>query len=276
MPRSRSESSSSGGRPWALITGGSTGIGRELARLAAEDGWSLVLVARSRERLTEAATALAAEHGVETVAIPMDLTVAGAAEELLERVDERGIEVEFLVNNAGFGRSRGFHDVPLATQRKMLALNIGALADLCRLLLPRMLERGRGRVLNVGSGAGYVPGLGFTAYAATKAFVLHLSEGLAAEYAGTGVTVSVLCPGPVDTPFFGAAGMPRPGGIRGLALANPRAVARAGYRGALAGRVIINPGFLPRLVPVFTRLCPRAVVRWAGRLTGAQLRGPRR
>ena len=134
-----------------------------------------------------------------------------------------------------------------------------------------MLERGRGRILNVGSGAGYVPGLGFTTYAATKAFVLHLTEGLAGELAGTGVTASVLCPGPVNTPFLGTAGLQGFRGVRALALADPRKVARAGYRGALRGRVVINPGFFPRLVPWVPRLLPRAVVRWLGQQVGGQM-----
>ena len=118
----------------------------------------------------------------------------------------------------------------------MIGLNLVALADLCHLYLPGMLERGRGRILNVGSGAGYVPGLGFTTYASTKAFVLHLTEGLAGELAGTGVTASVLCPGPVNTPFLGTAGIAGFSGVRRLALADPGPVARAGYRGALRGK----------------------------------------
>ena len=154
----------------------------------------------------------------------------------------------------------------------MVRLNLATLADLCHLYLPGMLERGRGRILNLGSGAGYVPGLGFTTYAATKAFVLHLTEGMAGELAGTGVTVSVLCPGPVDTPFLAVAGLEDFSGIRRLALTDPMSVARAGYRGALRGKVVINPGFFPRLVPLVPRLLPRFVVRWLGRRVGLNRR----
>lgn len=256
---------------WALVTGASTGIGRELAALAAEDGWDVALVARTEERLRRVAAALREEHRVRAVPLPMDLAAPGAAERLHAETGARGIEVGFLMNNAGFGRSRPFTEVPLKVQRAMIALNLGVLADLCHLYLPGMIERGRGRVLNVGSGAGYVPGLGFTAYAATKAFVLHLSEGLAGELAGSGVTVSVLCPGPVNTPFLGSAGIAGLSGVRRLALADPRPVARAGYRGALRGRAVINPGVLPRLVPFVPRLLPRAAVRWLGRAVGGEM-----
>lgn len=256
---------------WALITGGSTGIGRELASLCAADGRNVVLVARNAERLRRAAEEIRTEHGVRAVALPLDLTAPGAAERLYHETEELAIEVEFLANNAGFGMSRRFSDVPLHVQEAMIGLNLAALASLCRLYLPGMLERGRGRILNVGSGAGYVPGLGFTTYAATKAFVLHLTEGLAGELAGTGVTASVLCPGPVNTPFLGTAGIEGFSGIRRLALADPSQVARAGYRGALRGKVVVHPGFLPRLVPLAPRLLPRFVVRWLGRQVGRQM-----
>ena len=230
-----------------------------------------MLVARNPERLRRAAEELRTEHGVRAVALPMDLAVSGAAERLYGETEERGIAVDFLINNAGFGMSRRFSDVPLRVQQAMIGLNLAALADLCHLYLPGMVERGRGRILNVGSGAGYVPGLGFTTYAATKAFVLHLTEGLVGELAGTGVTASVLCPGPVNTPFLETAEMGY-SGIRRLAVADPRKVARAGYRGALRGRVVINPGFLPRLVPLVLRLLPRAAVRWLGKQVGGQMK----
>ena len=256
---------------WALVTGASTGIGLELARLCAEDGRNLVLVARNAERLRRVAGELRESDGVRALAVPLDLAAPGAAERLHAETGTRGIEVDFLVNNAGFGMSRDFTEVPLRVQRAMIALNLGAVADLCHLYLPAMIERGRGRVLNVGSAAGHVPGLGFTAYAATKAFVLHLTEGLAGELAGSGVTASVLCPGPVDTPFLQSAGIGGLSGIRRLALADPRRVARAGYRGALRGRVVIHPGFLPRLVPFVPRLLPRFAVRWLGRQVGRDM-----
>lgn len=256
---------------WTLVTGASTGIGREIALLAAADGRNTVLVARNGERLSRLAERIEDEYRARAVALPLDLTEPGAAERLFEALRERGLRVDFLVNNAGFGVSRPFTEVPLRLQRAMIALDLSAPADLCRLFLPEMLRLGRGRILNVGSGAGYVPGLGFTVYAAAKAFLLHLTEGLAGELAGSGVTVSVLCPGPVDTPFLSTAGIRRLSGVRRLALADPKAVARAGYRGALRGRVVVNPGFLPRLTPLLVRLLPRAAVRRAGRAVGSEL-----
>ena len=262
---------SDAGKPWTLVTGASTGIGRELVLLAAADGRNLVMVARTAERLKRLARRVQKEHRIQAAAIPMDLTEPEAANRLFAETNRRGMAVDFLINNAGFGISRSFSQIPLRLQRKMIALNLGALSDLCRLYLPPMLQKGTGRVLNVGSGAGYVSGLGFTVYAATKAFVLSLSEGLAAELAGTGVTVSVLCPGPVSTPFLGTAGIRELSGVRRLALADPVAVARAGYRGALSGKVIINPTLLARLVPWVPRLLPRRAVRFSGQLVAGQL-----
>ncbi len=257
-----------GRRLVTLVTGGSTGIGRELAGLAAADGREVVLVARRADRLAEVARELGRRHRVRATALAVDLAAGGAVEELMGELAGRNLEVDFLINNAGFGVSRRFPDVGVGAQQAMIALNAAAVAELCRRCLPAMLERGRGRILNVGSAAAFVPGLGFTVYAATKAFVQHLSEGLAGELRGTGVTVSVLCPGPVDTPFLGSAGIRSLSGIRALTLAQPGAVARAGYRGALRGRATIHPGLLPRLVPLIPRLVPRFVLRRIGAMVG--------
>ncbi len=254
-----------------LVTGASTGIGKEIAGIAARDGRDLVLVSRRADRLQAVANELSREYGIEAWAVPMDLGIPGASAELVEEIARRNLEVDFLVNNAGFGISAGFPEVETERQQAMIGLNVSAVAELCRRCLPDMLRRGRGRILNVGSAAAFVPGLGFTVYAATKAFVQHLSEGLAEEVRGTGVTVSVLCPGPVDTPFLGAAGIRRLAGVRRLALADPVSVARAGYRGALKGKATIHPGLLPRLVPVVSRLVPRFALRKIGARVGRQM-----
>ncbi len=257
--------------PVTLVTGASTGIGRELAELAARDGREVALVARNPERLEAAARDIERRHRVRATAMARNLAAPGAVDALMADMEGKGLEVDFLINNAGFGVSRRFPDVGIAAQQDMIALNAAAVAELCRRCLPAMLKRGRGRILNVGSAAAFVPGLGFTVYAATKAFVQHLSEGLAGELRGTGVTVSVLCPGPVDTPFLGTAGIRSLSGIRALALARPDAVARAGYRGALRGKAVIHPGLLPRLVPLVPRFVPRFLLRRIGARVGREL-----
>lgn len=241
------------------------GIGREIARLAAADGRNLVVVARTESLLGELATELIAGHGVEVVAIAADLARPGAAERVFAETERRKIEVDFLVNNAGVGFSGWFHETGIRRQRVMVSLNIGALVELTRLFVPAMVNRGRGRVLNVGSAAGFVPGLGFTTYAATKSFVLSFTEGLAAELAGTGVTASLLAPAAVATPFLEKAGIPDPPAWQKWSVANAADTARAGYRGALRGRVLIVSGFgFP--VALLSRVFPRRSWRWIGRL----------
>lgn len=250
---------------WALVTGASTGIGREIARLAARDGWSVVAVARTRSLLEDLAADLGARRGVEVLPIAADLTEPGAADRVFDETRRRGIEVDFLVNNAGVGFSGWFHETASRRHRVMVSLNVGALVELTSLVIPGMVERGRGRILNVGSAAGFVPGLGFTTYAATKSFVLYFTEGLAAELRGTGVTASLLAPAAVATPFLDKAGIPEPPRWQRWSVADARDVARAGYRGALRGRVLIVPGFgLP--VALLSRLFPRRSWRWIGRL----------
>ncbi len=240
------------------------GIGLELARIAAADGRNLVLVARTASLLEELAADLRSAHGVEVRCLPVDLTEPGAADRIHSATEEAGIEVDFLVNNAGVGFSGAFHQTAVKRHRLMLSLNLGALVELSSRYLPAMVERGGGRILNVGSAAGFVPGLGFTTYAATKSFVLYFTEGLHAELGGTGVTASVLAPATVATPFLDKAGIP--GAPRWLrwSVADARAVAEAGYRGALRGRVVITPGFaFP--VAILSRFFPRRAWRWIGR-----------
>ena len=250
---------------WALITGASTGIGREIARLAAADGWNVVAVARNLSRLEDVAEELRGRHGVQVLPIATNLARRGAARWVFKETQRREIEVDFLVNNAGVAFSGWFHETTLKRQDITVALNVGAVVELTSLVVPDMVERGRGRVLNVGSAAGFVPGLGFTTYAATKSFVLSFTEGLAAELAGTGVTASVLAPAAVRTPFLEKAGIPEPPAWQRWSVADAASVARAGYRGALAGRVLILPG-VGLSVALLSRLFPRRTWRWIGRL----------
>jgi short-subunit dehydrogenase len=254
-----------GSRGLAVITGASGGIGYELARLFARDGYPLLLAARSGDKLREVAAELTAAHGVAVNVLPLDLTTAEAQRQLAAEAERLG-PVEVLVNNAGFGLYGPFVSADATATLEMLQLNIVALTHLSRLLLPGMVQRGRGKILNVASMASFFPGPLMAAYYASKAFVLHLTEALDEELRGTGVRVAALCPGPVETGFKARAGA----GASPLFQANllsAALVAEVGYRGLMAGRRIIVPGLLNRVMLLGARLTPRwAMTRIVGRM----------
>ena len=249
----------------ALVTGASSGIGAELARQHAAHGGSLVLVARREERLRSLLDDLRDSYGTDGVVIAMDLAGAGAARELFDRLEARGIVVDILVNNAGFGGWGPFSGRPWVDDDAMIRLNVMALTELSRLFLPGMIDRGRGRILNVASVAGFVPGPLQAVYYATKAYVLSLSEALAVEISTSGVTVTALCPGPTASEFMDRAHME---GVRlfRFGAATASSVARAGYRGMLKGRPVVVPGLANKILVQSLRVSPRALVR---RLSGA-------
>ncbi|MEA2565364.1 MAG: uncharacterized protein QOD49_541, partial [Actinomycetota bacterium] len=192
---------SSGRNPLALVTGASGGIGEELARILARHGYDLVLVARSADKLAALAERLELDHGIQVRAIAKDLARPDAAAEIHEWLAAEGLTVDVLVNNAGMGLLGKFAEIGIEGDVEMLRLNVEAPTLLTRLLLPSMLERGSGRILNLASTAGFQPGPLMAVYYATKAYVLSFSEALANEVAGTGVTVTALCPGPTETGF---------------------------------------------------------------------------
>jgi len=192
---------------WALITGASSGIGKELCSRFARDGHSLVLTARSRDALMASAGALREAYRVRVEIIPMDLSIPGSAQRLAEEVRAKGIAPDFLVNNAGFGAHASFAEMPVGTERELIQVNMLSLIELTRAFLPGMLARRVGRILNVGSTASFQPGPFMAVYYACKAFVLSFSEALHEELRGTGVTVTVLCPGPTRSGFQKRAGV---------------------------------------------------------------------
>ena len=243
-----------------LITGGSSGIGRELARLYAADGMPLVLVARGASELARTADELRRAHQAEVTTIPADLSVPAEIERLVERLGAGGVEVEILVNNAGFGGGGPFARSRLADDLGMIAVNVAAVTHLTRLLLPGMLERGHGRILNVGSTAGFQPGPYMAVYYATKAYLLSFSEALAEELAGTGVTVTTLCPGPTETGFAKRAGILTTRLFRSAALMSAAAVARAGHAGVLRGDRLVVPGLANKAVSQAGRVVPRRLL----------------
>lgn len=242
-----------------LITGASSGIGRELARLFAGDGAELVLVARSEDRLRELAGELTATYGIQAHVVPADLSQLGSPARIVAELAERHIDVDVLVNNAGFGSHGSVAGIGVARQLEMIEVNVAALTRLTALLLPAMLERHRGAILNVASMAAFAPGPNQAVYCATKAYVLSFTEALADEVRGSGVRVSCLAPGVTQTGFAAQAGMI---GTRVFARGGMDAarVAQAGYRGLRRGKALVIPGVQNRVLTLSIRLFPRALV----------------
>ena len=248
-------------RPLALVTGASSGIGAELARVLAGRGHDLIIVARRREPLERLARTWAAEHGAAVEIEIADLSAAGAGGALAERLFARGRQPDVLVNNAGFGLAGPFRDNDPAELSRMVAVNVAAVTELCRACLPAMIERRRGGILNVASLAAFQPGPFMAVYYATKAYILSLSEALHEECRGSGVAVTALCPGPVDTEFAARAGMT---GIRlfstGLLPKMDAArVAELGVAGLMRGKRVVVPGAVNALLAATSGLVPRAV-----------------
>ena len=244
----------------ALITGASGGIGLDLTRLFAGDGWDLVLVARSEEKLREIASELTKTHGITAHVMASDLAKPDAAAEIVKMLTERGLTVDALVNNAGLGVSGAFVEADLRGELESIQVNIVALTQLTKLLLPGMVARKRGRILNVASTAAFQPGPLMAVYYATKAYVLSFSEALAEELRNTGVTVTALCPGPTETGFAAAAGV---GAARLFTLMKPSssaAVARTGYKAMKRGRRVVVHGLINKSLTQSLRVTPRRLV----------------
>jgi len=243
-----------------LITGASSGIGLELAKCFAGDRSRLVLVARNTAALDQLAGNLRREHGIDVIVLTADLSLPETPQTVFAELTARGIQVDILVNNAGFGAIGPFDQIPVDRQVEMIRVNVTALAELTRLFLPGMVQRGRGGVLNVGSVAGFVPGPGMTVYYATKAFVQSFSEALAAELRGTGVGVTVLCPGPTPTNFGAVAGTRNVKLIR-VPRTSAEKVARDGHAALRKGRTVCISGIQNTFLVYLIRFLPRALVR---------------
>jgi short-subunit dehydrogenase len=240
----------------ALVTGASNGIGLEVARVLAREGWDLVVTARNRQALDRVAHELSISNHTSVHVATADLSSPDGARLLMDEIASAGRTVDALVNNAGFGLFGPFATTPLERERQMIDLNITALVTLTKLCLPGMIERRRGRVLNVASTAAFLPGPNMSVYYATKAFVLSFSEAIGDELRGTGVTVTTLCPGPTETAFQGVARMQKSRLVQG-AMMSAADVAAAGYRGMIAGQAVVIPGATNRMVPLLVRMLPR-------------------
>ncbi len=244
---------------FTLITGGNSGIGLEFARQAAADGRNLILVAHNTATLEAAEAELKQKVKVHTIS--QDLSKPGAAETVHDRVRTLGVEVDCLINNAGFGDHGPFATSDLAKQRSMIAVNITALTELTRLFLPAMLERGHGQILNTASVTGFVPGPRMSVYFATKHYVLAFSEALIEELRGSGVTVTALCPPPVRTPFVSEAQI-APSNYMATTKITPAEVAGYGYRMMKRGKPVAVYGLRWKFVMNFlVRITPRFGLR---------------
>jgi len=243
----------------ALVTGASGGIGLELARRFAKDGYGLVLVARSGEALNSAAGILSRQFHVTVVPIACDLGRIGAGAALAKTLDERQIPVDVLVNNAGYGAAAAFAGSDADDQLGMIDLNVRALVELTHLFWPRFLKNGRGGVLNVASTAAFQPGPLMAVYYASKAFVLSFSEALWEEARGTGVQVSCLCPGATESAFHGRAGTNKVRLFR-TGLMSAQKVARLGYRAFQAGKRVQITGLRNTVMARSAAFTPRALI----------------
>ncbi|PZQ15871.1 MAG: short-chain dehydrogenase [Ancylobacter novellus] len=243
-----------------LVTGASSGIGVELARLFAGNGDRLILTARREDRLKALAEELTAKHSVQVSIFPADLIKPDGVKKLAIEIGRKGHVVDVLVNNAGFGLRGKFAKLPLDRQLEMVQVNVTAATALAGIFLPGMLARGKGGILNVASLAAFQAGPDMAVYYATKAYLLSLSEALHEEAREKGVTVTALCPGPVPTEFgevakMGDAALFKTGVVSAVD------VAKAGFDGFQEGRAIVIPGALPKLGAFGTRLLPRGVAR---------------
>jgi hypothetical protein len=241
-----------------LITGASAGIGTELARIFASNGHRLALVARRADRLAALAGEITAGGGAAPIVIVCDLEQPDATESIATALAAEGVEVEYVVNNAGFGLFGRAIELDRAEQLSIIAVNIRAMTDLS-LRFSDQLIRNRGGILNVGSIAGFLPGPGMAVYYASKAYVLSFSEALRCELAPRGVRVTALCPGPVPSEFQARAGF-EPGFDSAILNVSPSDVAKAGYRGLMANKRVVLPGLGIKMVPFLLRLFPRGFI----------------
>ena len=242
-------------RAVTLVTGASAGLGAEFARQCAKRGDDLALVARRRDRLED----LAAQIQGKVHIFAADLAAPDAAASLINELEAEGLAVETLINNAGFGLGGRFADLPLERQREMIDLNVRTLTELCRLVLPGMLERGRGAILNVASTAAFQAGPNMAVYYATKAYVLSFTEALHHELKGSGIRVSALCPGPTHSEFSDVADSHSPTLERMKMDAAP--VVAAGLAGLDRNKAVVIPGFRNKAGAQASRFLPRSTMR---------------
>jgi len=244
----------------ALITGASGGIGMELAHILASKGDNLILVARSIDKLNALKLELETQYGISVYVITTNLADLNAAQTVYDEIKTQKIRVDYLINNAGFGDYGLFAECDWDKQLEMIQLNVITLTHLTRLFLPDMIHHKFGKILNVASTAAFQPGPTMSVYFATKAFVLSFSEAIANEVKGTGVKVTVLCPGPTETGFKKAAALGESGLFKGGHIASSRDVAEFGYNKMMKGEIVVIHGFMNNVLAQSSRFAPRNII----------------
>jgi short-subunit dehydrogenase len=242
----------------ALVTGASEGIGFEICKLLAKDGYSIVLTARNQAQLERRIEQLK-EHGIETHMIVQDLSLPDACENICAQLEAQNLQIDVLINNAGFANYGDFATNPIEKEMALLQVNIVALTKLTKLLLPSMLKNKNGKIMNLASMAAFVAGPQMAVYYASKAYVLSFSEALACELEGTGVTVTAVCPGATATEFQERAGLGRSKLFSNVKPMDSTTVSEIGYRGMMNGEPIVITGGMNKLMALATRLTPRSV-----------------
>ncbi|MFN6513359.1 MAG: SDR family NAD(P)-dependent oxidoreductase [Nostoc sp. CreGUA01] len=244
----------------ALITGAASGIGYELAYLFAADNYNLVLVDKNGLKLREVAEKFESKFGNFAKPIVKDLSISTSPDEIFTELQQADIQVDVLVNNAGFGTYGLFHETSLTAELEMLQVNLVCLTHLTKLFLKDMVKQGEGKILNVASAAAFQPGPLMAVYFATKAYILSFSEAIANELEGTGVTVTVLCPGSTESAFHQRTGMADSKMLKNKRMMDAQTVAEIGYRGLMKGKTIVIPGFINKLLAKIVRFVPRKLV----------------
>lgn len=242
----------------ALITGASNGIGLELAKVHASKGGNLVLVARNKSKLDELKIELENQYKIKVYTIGKDLSLPTAAQEVYDETKQLNIQIDYLINNAGFGDYGMFVDLDWNKQAQMIQLNITTLTHFTHLYLQDMVRRGEGKIMNVASTAAFQSGPTMAVYFATKAFVLNFSEAVDNEVRDKGVTVTTLCPGPTESGFQAAAAMEESALVKGKKFASSKEVAVYGYKSMMNGKTIAIHGFMNALMANTVRFAPRA------------------
>lgn len=243
----------------ALVTGATSGIGRELARLLAQSGKNVILVGRNQERLAKIAADLKANYSVSATSIAKDLSAQFAADDIFSELRRSNISIDILVNNAGFNEYGAFHETNWENELRMMQVHMVSLTRLTKLFLPEMISRKNGKILNVGSTGSFGPGPLNAVYCATKAYVLSFSEAISEELRGTGVTVTTLCPGATDTEFARRANMTDVKLFQGN-LMRPEHVAEIGHQAMMGGKRTVVAGSTNKLTVFALRLLPRTLV----------------
>ncbi|NQX60317.1 SDR family NAD(P)-dependent oxidoreductase [Paenibacillus qinlingensis] len=244
----------------ALITGASSGIGREFAEIFAKEGYQVILASRNEEKLKAIAQSLRQHYPTTTIVIPVDLAQSNGPQLLYDALKKEAIEIDVLINNAGIGSYGFLHEQNIQTELEMIQLNVHSLSHLMMLFLQDMVKRNTGRILNVGSTTSFYACPLSANYSASKAFVLHLTEAVANELKGTGVSVTALCPGATGTEFFRNAKMEKQKVAKDNAVMDAKKVAEIGFQALNKRKTFVVPGFLNWLLAQAPRLFPRRIV----------------